>query len=228
MMRLICCLLGLLALVSLEAKHIYRVDPQGGAYHRPRHAVASTNRISKQLIVLDAGHGGSDEGASMQSCQEKRVALSTTLMTKKQLEALGYRVLLTRSRDIYLSLPRRVSIANKAQGALFVSIHYNASRSKAAQGIEVYYPSTKELWRSHASKRLANCILHYLLDETEALSRGVKEGNFHVIRETEMPAVLVEGGFITNQDERTLLKDRDYLNRIAKGIAQGIDKYLKS
>lgn len=182
----------------------------------------------KPVIILDAGHGGSDEGAKVGSLQEKKITLTTTLLAKKHLDALGYRVVLTRTKDSFLPLPRRAAIANKTQGALFVSIHYNASKSTGAKGIEIYYCDSKELWRSHASKRLANCILYQLLDQTEASSRGVKGGNFLVIRETEMPAVLVEGGFMTNKEERALLKDREYLDRIARGIAQGVDKFLKS
>jgi N-acetylmuramoyl-L-alanine amidase len=180
------------------------------------------------LIILDPGHGGTDEGAKVQSMMEKRVALSTALMTKRQLETLGYRVILTRSRDIFLALPRRVAIANKSKGALFVSIHYNSSPNAIAKGIEIYYYEAKGEARTRASKRLANHILHQVLDQTEAHSRGVRRGNFYVVRETAMPAVLVEGGFMTNQDERSLLKDRKYLEKIAKGIAQGVHDYLSS
>lgn len=179
------------------------------------------------LIILDAGHGGSDEGAKVNAFMEKKIALTTAFLTKKHLQELGYRVIMTRSRDMYLPLQRRVSIANKTKGSLFVSLHFNSSPSIEAQGIEVFYYDSKELWRTRASKRLANCILYRIVDQTEAVSRGIKQGNFHVIRETEMPAVLVEGGFITNRDERGKLRDKTYLDRLAAGIAQGIDKYMK-
>ena len=182
----------------------------------------------KPLVILDAGHGGTDEGAKVRSFLEKKINLLTTLLTKKHLEELGYRVVLTRSRDSYVSLPKRVSIANKTKASLFVSIHFNASKSQEAQGIEVFYYNSDEMWRSRASQRLANCVLYRVIDQTDGLSRGVKHGNLHVIRETEMPAVLVEGGFITNQAERNKLKDKAYLDRIAVGIAQGVDKYLKT
>lgn len=180
------------------------------------------------LIIIDPGHGGTDEGAKVQSVLEKRITLTTALLTKKQLEALGYRVIMTRSRDIFLTLPRRVAISNKSKAALFVSIHYNSSPNPAAKGIEIYYYEQKGEDRTRASKRLANQILHQVLDQTEAHSRGVRRGNFYVIRETSMPAVLVEGGFLTNYDERFNLKDRKYLEKIAKGIAQGVDKFLSS
>ena len=182
----------------------------------------------KPVVILDAGHGGTDEGAKVRSFQEKKVTLLTTLLAKKHLEELGYRVILTRNRDSYVSLPKRVSIANKANASLFVSIHFNASKSTDAQGIEVFYYNSDEMWRSRASQRLASCILYRVIDQTDGTSRGVKHGNFHVIRETGMPAVLVEGGFITHQGERNKLKDRAYLDRIAVGIAQGVDKYLKT
>lgn len=182
----------------------------------------------KPLIVIDAGHGGTDEGAKVNTFMEKKIALTTSLLAKKHLEELGYRVILTRSRDIYLPLPRRTTIANKTNGSLFVSVHFNSSPSSEARGIEIFYYDSKEMWRTRASKRLASCILGGVIGQTDAHSRGVKQGNFHVIRETEMPAVLVEGGFITNKDERAKLRERAYLDRLAIGIAQGIDKYLRT
>jgi len=184
--------------------------------------------VKSSTIILDAGHGGTDEGAKVSAFQEKKIALTTTLLTKKHLEEMGYRVILTRSRDMYVPLPRRVSIANKTQAALFVSLHYNASKNHTAKGIEIFYHDSSEILRTRASRRLASCILPFLIDQTEALSRGVKQGNFYVIRETQMPAVLIEGGFMTNFEERSLLKDKEYLDKIAKGVALGIDKYLKS
>lgn len=181
----------------------------------------------KPLIVLDAGHGGSDEGTKVNALMEKRLSLITTLLTKTHLEELGYRVILTRSKDAFVSLSRRVLIANKAQSSLFVSIHFNSAPSVEAKGIEIFYYNAKEIWRARASKRLASCILNRIISQTEAKSRGVKQGNFHVIRETSMPAVLVEGGFLTNKDERIKLRERDYLDRLSIGIAQGIDRYMK-
>lgn len=178
------------------------------------------------LVVIDAGHGGSDEGAKVQTVMEKRITLTTALLAKKHLEKMGYRVILTRSRDIFVSLPRRSAIANKSKAAAFVSIHFNSSPNRSAKGIEIYFYDAKDLNRSRASKKLANTVLYEIVDQTAAASRGTRKGNFHVVRETTMPAVLVEGGFMTNYDERFLLKDRKYLEKIAKGIALGIQKFL--
>jgi N-acetylmuramoyl-L-alanine amidase len=178
------------------------------------------------LIVIDAGHGGSDEGAKVQTVMEKRITLTTALLAKKHLEKMGYRVILTRSRDIFVSLPRRSAIANKSKAAAFVSIHFNSSPNRSAKGIEIYFYETKDPSRSRASKKLANTVLYEIVDQTAAVSRGARKGNFHVVRETMMPAVLVEGGFMTNYEERFLLKDRKYLEKIAKGIALGVQKFL--
>jgi len=189
----------------------------------------TTSPLTKPLVVLDPGHGGNDEGAKAMSVIEKKITLITALITKKLLEDLGYRVILTRSRDIYISLSNRVSIANKREGDIFVSIHFNAAKNSAAHGIEIFYYNKEKNKRAQLSQQLANHILYYLLDETEAHSRGVKKGShLHVIRETKMPAIMVEGGFITNADERNLLTNRTYLAKIADGIAKGVDKFLKN
>lgn len=181
----------------------------------------------KPLIILDAGHGGHDEGARVNAFMEKKLTLATALMVKKHLEEMSYRVIMTRGHDVYLPLQRRVAIANRTRGSLFVSVHFNSSPSVEAKGVEIFYFDSREQWRTRASRRLANCILYRIIDQTEANSRGVKQGNFHVIRETDMPAVLVEGGFMTNREERGNLRDRAYLDRLAIGIAQGIDRYMK-
>lgn len=179
----------------------------------------------KGTIVLDAGHGGKDSGARSQGLQEKKVAHTTTLYVKEKLEGFGYTVVLTRPTDEFLTLSRRASISKGYPGSLFVSIHYNASHNKEASGIEIYYYGKKSDWRTHASKRLAIAVLEGLIAETSAKSRGVRHGNFHVIRENEVPAILIEGGFLTNIEENTLLRDRDYLEKIATGIALGIHNY---
>jgi N-acetylmuramoyl-L-alanine amidase len=224
--RAFCFILSILAFItSCSAGRRPSSHGVQGSYEAS--TIASVD-VLRPLIILDAGHGGTDEGAKVSTFMEKKIALTTTFLTKKHLEELGYRVIMTRSRDIYLTLQRRVSIANKTKGSLFVSVHFNSSPSTEAQGIEIFYYDSKEQWRARASKRLANCILYRVVNQTQAASRGIKQGNFHVIRETEMPAVLVEGGFITNRDERGKLREKAYLDRLAVGIAQGIDKYMKT
>ncbi len=224
-LRVLYCVLSVFILIaSCSAREPLTYHGVQGSYEATPNPSLST---LKPLIVLDAGHGGTDEGAKVNTFMEKRLTLMTSLLVRRHLEELGYRVIMTRSKDVYLPLPRRVAIANKTKGSLFVSVHFNSSPRPDAKGIEIFYFDSKEMWRTRASKRLANCILHRVLDQTEAVSRGIKQGNFHVIRETDMPAVLVEGGFMTNKEERSRLRDREYLNRLSIGIAQGIDKYMK-
>lgn len=183
---------------------------------------------ARPLVVLDPGHGGRDEGAKVNYLMEKRLSLMTTLLVRKHLEDLGYRVIMTRSKDVFIPLQRRVSIANKTKAVLFASIHYNSAPSPEAHGIEVFYHGSGKSKRSDQSRQLAGCVLKELIGQTKALSRGVKVGNYHVLRETHMPAIIIEGGFMTNKIERIQLRDKVYLEKIGKGIAIGIDKYLKA
>lgn len=182
----------------------------------------------KPTIILDPGHGGKDEGARVLSCLEKQLTLRTSYLTKKHLEELGYKVVMTRARDVFLPLGTRVLRANKRTHSIFVSVHYNSASSPAAKGIEVYYYGKGVQTRRTFSRQLATTVLDQIIHETKASSRGVKAGNFQVIRETVMPAILVEAGFITNSEERALLGTHAYLDKLAKGIAFGVDKYVKS
>lgn len=185
---------------------------------------------AKATIVIDSGHGGEDRGtrANGPFCEEKRICLQTSKLVKKYLSQLGYRVIMTRSTDIYVPLPRRVEIAEQARASLFVSIHYNSAPSTQAKGIEVFYCESKEKKiRSAASKKLAETILSRVIQRTSATSRGVKKGNFFVLREASMPAIIVEGGFISNLEERIQLKDHEYIDKIARGIADGVDQYYR-
>lgn len=187
-------------------------------------------RSLRPTVVIDAGHGGIDQGAKAKSpfCEEKKVCLQTARLMKKYLDQLGYHVVMTRETDAFISLPRRVEIAQASGATIFVSIHYNSARNPTAHGIEVFFHEDKELkTRATLSKKLADAILVPLIRRTSAQSRGVKKGNFYVIRETSMPAVIVEGGFISNPSERTQLKLLEYQEKIARGVVDGIDAYFK-
>ena len=182
------------------------------------------------MIIIDAGHGGHDVGTQSVSkprYQEKSFNLITAQFVQSFLIQQGYSVFMTREDDIFISLEKRAQMANKNKPALFVSIHYNSAPSAEAQGIEVFYYQSKEnKERTVKSKRLAQSILKNVISQTKANSRGIKHGNYAVIRETEMPAVLIEGGFLTNESELLKLKDPVYLKSLAWGIAKGIDEYL--
>ncbi len=181
---------------------------------------------TKPLIIVDPGHGGADEGAKVGKVKEKDLTLATAWLLRRELNHLGYRVIMTRGKDLFISLARRVSIANKTYPLVFVSLHYNSSPSSQAEGIEIFYHRGWNIGKALSSRRLAQQILSELIRNTSACSRGVKNGGFYVIRETNMPAVLVEGGFMTHKEELLRLEKQEYLQLIAKSIADGIDKYL--
>lgn len=186
-------------------------------------------KSSRPLIYLDAGHGGQNIGAKIASpyTEEKKLALLMTHYTKKYLEKLGYRVSLTRSRDFFVPLPKRVSLANSHKADLFISLHFNSCSSREVEGIEVYYFNSSNK-RAFSSRELATEVLNRMLMRTGAKSRGVKKGNIYVLRETKMPAILIEGGFLTNKKERDLVRKKEYLDKLAKGTAEGIHQFVKS
>lgn len=181
-------------------------------------------------IVIDAGHGGTDLGTKSKKpfCEEKRVCLQTARLVKKYLEQLGYHVVMTRVSDAFIPLSRRVQVAAQSGGSVFVSVHYNSAPAQSAQGVEIFFFNGKEeKSRTIASKRLAESVLPRILRRTSAVSRGVKSGNYYVLRENTIPAIIVEGGFISNPDECSLLKTFTYQDLVARGIADGIDQYFK-
>jgi N-acetylmuramoyl-L-alanine amidase len=184
-----------------------------------------------KLIVVDAGHGGKDAGAASKrfDYEEKALTLQTALAICRHLNELGYKTQLTRSSDAFIPLEKRAEMANELNADLFVSIHYNFSANEEAKGIEIFTyheaktPTSK---RVIVSKEVGHEVLKSLVRETKATSRGLKEANFAVIRETKMPAILIEAGFLSNAVERKKLRDPTYLELIALGIAKGVDRYL--
>lgn len=186
------------------------------------------SRQTRAIIVIDPGHGNFDLGTHNDVCEEKVLALNTSLYLKAELIKRGYQVVMTRARDEYVTLKKRAQIANEVKSHVLVSIHYNAASNVDAHGIEVFYPKKATPWKQKRSKLLAQSILKKMLVNTEANSRGVKEGNLCVIRETNMPAVLVECGFITNKEECKKMLNPAYQRTLAKAIAQGLDEYFSS
>lgn len=180
------------------------------------------------LVVIDPGHGAFDLGAHTKHCEEKDLCLKTGHYLRRHLEKKGYHVIMTRFRDEYIPLKKRAAMANEVKSQVMVSIHYNSAKNLQAHGMEVFYYPKGEPWRTKNSRRLAKTVLAKMLSNTGAFSRGVKEGNFCVIRETHMPAILVEAGFITNQEEMHKMRDDRYLDSIAMAIANGLEEYFVS
>ncbi|MFC2049330.1 N-acetylmuramoyl-L-alanine amidase [Chlamydiota bacterium] len=188
-------------------------------------------KLKREMIIVDAGHGGKDAGASSkkEGYEEKELTLETAFLIVDSLKQMGYKTVLTRKQDTYVPLEARAEIANSVDADLFVSIHYNYSVSKEAEGIEVFYykeGKTPLSQRVTQSKVLGQEVLKTIVKQTGAESRGVKQANFAVVRETKMPAILIEAGFLSNPAERARIHDHKYRRSLAQGIAQGIDAYL--
>lgn len=213
---------------SMPIARAPKQTPPFMAYTPPPKPITPIN--TKGLIVVDAGHGGKDFGTNSHSNPkylEKNLTLSTAFMLKTYLEQMGYEILLTRDDDTFIPLDERAQIANDQKPKAFISVHYNHADSKEASGIEVYYYKSEDnKARTSSSKLLAESILSNVIHSTQAKSRGVKHGNFAVIRETKMPAILIEGGFLSNADEMEKIKKGGYLKQIAWGIANGLDEYI--
>ena len=172
-------------------------------------------------ICIDAGHGGKDPGAAGRSgLNEKDVNMQVALKVADLLMD-RYTVVMTRTDDQYVSLGKRCDIANQSKSRLFVSIHCNAAENHEANGIETfhYYTSTR-------GKLFANAIQRGLIALTDRRDRGVKAAGFQVLRDTSMPAALIELGFITNAEEEQLLQNEEFQNACAKAIVKGIDDFF--
>lgn len=171
-------------------------------------------------IYIDAGHGGKDPGAIGNGLKEKDITLSVALKVATILQRHKISVVQSRTTDTFLSLTERTNKANKANANIFVSIHANAFGNNQAQGVETFsYPNSRN--GARLSKYIQDNILAAKL---YTKNRGTKTANFAVLRQTKMPAALVEMGFITNSQDADLLKNKQ--NEFAQAIAKGILQYL--
>lgn len=173
-----------------------------------------------KTVIIDAGHGGHDLGASRSLIYEKHLNLDVARRLERTLRESGFRTVLTRSTDNFVPLSARSAKANKYRNAIFVSIHFNWSWKSKITGIETFY-------RSSTSRNLASYIQKQLIGKIGCTNRGVKSANFSVLRKTRHPAVLVEGGFVSNKSERGSMRDARYRQVVADSIARGILEYLK-
>ncbi len=195
------------------------------------------------LVVIDPGHGGKDSGTMKAGMVEKDLALDVAHRLERILQERGLTPLLTRSDDNYVSLQERASLANNQPQSVFVSIHFDEAGRSGATGIETYYathpislPERVASWfpflqRTSSeppnleSQSLAASIQQSLVAQTQAVNRGTRSQQFFVIANVRYPAVLVEGGFLTNKDDVGKLANADYREQMAMGIADGIVHY---
>ncbi|KOR88845.1 N-acetylmuramoyl-L-alanine amidase family protein [Paenibacillus solani] len=175
----------------------------------------------KKTVVIDPGHGGIKPGSvSISGIKEKAFNLDLSLKVEALLKKeKDINVVMTRTDDSHLELSDRVKIANNLNADIFVSIHANSSTVSSPSGTETLY--TRD-----SSKSLANIMHKHLIKATGLKDRSAKYSNLHVTRETTMPAVLLEIGFLSNKGDEAQLFNDDFQNRVAQGIVAGIKEYL--
>ena len=194
-------------------------------------------------IVIDAGHGGHDAGAVSSWAKEKDCNLAVARKLRDKLKKAGYKVVMTRDADVFLTLEQRVAIANKTPNSLFVSIHHNSGR-RAAKGIETFtlapHGTTSPFARTRrreslagnnqdsANIALATAIHSRAIKYTGAIDRGIQRARFSVLCTITRPAVLFEGGFVSNPVEGKLISTDAYREKLAECLFQGIVAYINT
>lgn len=194
-----------------------------------------------ETVIIDPGHGGTDPGSVNRYGKEKDFNLRLAKILMKDLERKGFRVRMTRSSDVYPTLGQRVSFANRIPDAIFVSIHFNSFVNSTAKGIETYALSPRGSGthnsrgvrnnflegnrRDSENIALATAVHAAVMKKTQAEDRGIKRDRFTVLAGLSMPAVLLEGGFLSNPDEAKKIASTSYLSIISQGIANGIVTY---
>ncbi|KAB2640381.1 MAG: N-acetylmuramoyl-L-alanine amidase [Verrucomicrobia bacterium] len=171
-----------------------------------------------RTVVIDPGHGGHDRGGQSGQVYEKHLALDTAIRLENQLREHGLNTVMTRRSDYFVSLPERVNLANGYRDAIFVAVHYNHTWKSDVSGLETYYCTPQ-------SQQLAQCVHTSMMARVPSPSRGVKTARYFVIRNTTIPAILVECGFVSNATECDHMKSAWFREALARGIAEGILRY---
>lgn len=189
---------------------------------------SSEQVLKGKKIVIDPGHGGTNPGAVKYGMRESDNNLAVSLKVKELLENYGAEVIMTRETDQSVAkeglalkeeLQARIDIANAQNADVFVSLHTNSNPNVDIAGAMTFYSND-------TSKKLADDIQKSLIDHTNAADKGIEKENFYVLRNNEIPAVLVEMGFITNKKEAIKLNSDAYRADLASGITNGLIDYF--
>ena len=172
-------------------------------------------------FVIDAGHGGKDAGAVNGDLYEKDVALKVAKLLGEELEKRGHKVVYTHVDDTFIELSDRAKISNNSNADYFVSIHCNSADDKTAEGVETWY--YKE---STSGKALAQSVQNELAKIDGVKDRGIKGGEFYVLKYTKAPSILIELGFISHEAEKKLLFKEFYQRDLCDKIITGITKHV--
>ncbi|MGM7721005.1 N-acetylmuramoyl-L-alanine amidase [Metabacillus sp. Hm71] len=178
--------------------------------------------VKNKTIVIDPGHGGQDSGAvGTRGTLEKNITLVTAKLVYNKLRSAGANVFLTRTNDTYISLQSRVSTSHYRNADAFISLHYDSTSDRSASGTTTYY------YNSLKDSPLAARLNSSIAQQSNLRDRGLKFGNFHVLRENKAAAALVELGFLSNRTEELTINTSNYQERISQGIFNGLALYFK-
>ena len=202
------------------------------------HSTSADLESTIPVIVIDAGHGAHDNGATRNGLVEKQLTLDTALRVERLLQKRGFTVVMTRRDDTFVELYDRAQIANRYSRALFVSIHFNDSTTGSGDGVETFYASEKVApstggWFSKKVEAppadngagFAQLVQSAIVARLGVTDRGTKGRSLAVVRHTRCPAILVEGGFVNNPADARKLRDPAYREKLASAIVDGISLY---
>ena len=169
-----------------------------------------------RTVVIDAGHGGHDRGGMPgQRIPEKGYALDVARRLESNLRRAGFRTVMTRNGDYFVGLGGRCAIANRERNAVFISVHFNSGAREGANGIETYYYTRQ-------SAGFAAEVHAQVLRAAGTENRGIRRRGFYVIRNTRIPAVLAECGFLTNRREGSRIMTSSHRQRLADALSRAI------
>jgi N-acetylmuramoyl-L-alanine amidase len=178
--------------------------------------------IKNKTIVLDAGHGGKDSGTiGKNGTLEKALTLQTARLLQQKLGQAGANVILTRNDDLFISLPNRVKTAYEHEADAFISIHYDSSPDATVSGITIYYYDNKRDYP------LAASIYSQLTTIDNMKQRGIRFGDFHVLRENHQPSVLLELGYLSNPTEEPFIVSPYYQEKVTDAIVESLKNYFR-
>lgn len=209
--------------VEIDLNYYFGHNLEFSANHRQLRLILKESPLLNRTFVLDPGHGGMDNGASGKNgTLEKELNLEVSLRLKDLLEEAGANVVLTRFEDKYIILYERAFIANYLMADYFISIHTNSHPKSQINGVEIFYYSGRPKAELMAAK-----ILDAITGRTGLKKLAVKTNNFAVIRETQMTGVLLELGFLSNQQEEQIINTDNFKDNAAQGIFDGIIDYIQ-
>ena len=199
-------------------------------FHRPSYLMRRIFGTSN-IIVIDPGHGGHDPGTiGINDSYEKDINLDISKKLYERLKSMDYKVLLTRKTDESVDNRDRARLANRKRARIFISIHCNSLEdNKNTNGVQVlYFPNRKSNVNDPDNETLAQMILQQILISTGADNKGIVEReDLIILNQTKMPAIIVECGFLSNENEANLLTKDEYQNKIVDGIVEGLRDYIR-